>query len=159
MIRGVTAAREVIDIPIIGLNEPSVSMALLVNEEATIITTDWYGVTCMRRKSIQGGYSQRLGKIIPLDLRPPVFDEGELISKTVEICRELEKEKIRTAVLGCGATMFAAKEIKDKVKDEGIEVQLIEPVSTSLILLEAIIRLGLQTGITSTDVPMMNLNL
>lgn len=156
---GVKAVRELMRIPVVGLHEPSILLSELVSEETVIITTDWYGITCMRRKAIQAGYAQRLKKIIPVDLHPPKLGKEDLIDRIIDICRDLEKEKTSTAVLGCGSMLSAADEIKMHLADAGIKVQLIEPLSASLIMLETMIRLGLHTEIISTKVSMNELRI
>ncbi|MPN12942.1 hypothetical protein SDC9_160262 [bioreactor metagenome] len=66
-----------------------------------------------------------------------------LIKKLIDICLRYEKEyRIQAASFGCTGMYYIADELREKLKAQGCNMAVIEPLATGVKFLETIIQLG-----------------
>ena len=144
------AAREISAIPVMGPYAPSISFASLLSDRIAVITTDDYGIICEERKAKRYGF--QISAIKKVDLTVLDLNNGPLIHKVVTDCRELEKEGIYAAVLGCTGMSTFAEFIQKELKSTKSKVQIIEPMRCGLMALEHMISGGYTNKVYSTPI-------
>lgn len=137
----IEAAKEALDIPVIGIGEASQTLSLPLSDQFGIVTTVRNSVARNKRKTKLLGLSDKLGAVIPLDL--PVVEltnhEQQLIDK---ICQKIEpyikNHEVDLVHLGCGYLIGLADRLSEQL---GIPV--VDPGLASVKLMEAFIKLNL----------------
>jgi len=141
---GVLAIRELVKIPVYGGYLPSVLTAASLGERIGIITTDRNGILSEERKAAHAGLKDKIVAIEPVELG--VLELGNrdiLIKKLIDICLRYEKEyRIQAASFGCTGMYYIADELREKLKAQGCNMAVIEPLATGVKFLETIIQLG-----------------
>ena len=141
---GVFAIRELVKIPVYGGYLPSVLTALSLGERIGIITTDRNAILSEERKAVHVGIKDRIAAIEPVELG--VLELGNkdlLIKKLIEICSKYEKEyRIQAASFGCTGMYYIIDELRARLKMQGCNIVVIEPLVTGIKFLETIIQLG-----------------
>lgn len=149
----VIAARELVEIPVLGPYVPSILTASLLGERIALITTDRYGILCEERKAAAHGFNQKINAIEYVDLGVLDLHENTLLERLRNCCLEIEnKYRINIAVLGCTGMSFVAEKLKDILKKSGCTLQIIEPFRTGVVALEYIISMGYKNSIISTKI-------
>lgn len=135
------AAKEILNIPVIGIGEASQTIALPFTDNYGIITTVKNSVARNRRKAKLLGTSEKLGAVIPLDL--PVVEltnhNENLIQKVKSIVKPyVENQGIDLIHLGCGYLIG----LSDRLSKE-LGIPVVDPGLASLKLMEAYVKLSL----------------
>ena len=150
---GVVAAREFSSIPVLGPYEPSVLFGSMLTDRLAIISTDRYGMICEERKSHLHRTSNRISRVMNVDLT--VLELGHnkiLINRLLECCKELSKEQIGVAVLGCTGMGHIIGKLMAILQENKIEMQIVEPLRIGVTMLEYMIHAGHKNLIYSTDI-------
>lgn len=139
---GLEASREVSDIPILGIGETSMVIALLLGYRIAVISTGGNSRLTYYRKAVALGLEKRVvytsGVEIPvLSLRKDLDKVKELLLS--EIKKAVEIHGAEVIVLGCGGFIGLAEDLS---KISGVPV--IDPTLVTLKVAESIIRLGLK---------------
>lgn len=137
---GINAARELSDIPVIGIAESSYYMACLLSHRFSVMTSN-EKVTPEKDDYIRAlGIESRVASIKPTGSRAKEL--GDKKKAVIEIGEETIKNDWSEAiVLGGGAWAGLGKEIQKEV-----DFPVIEPTSTALKLMEVILDLGLKVS-------------
>jgi len=142
---GVFAVRELVKIPVYGGYLPSVLTALSLGERIGIITTDRNGILSEERKAVHVGIKDRIAVIEPVKLGVLELGDNEnlLIKKLIEICSKYEEEyRIQAVSLGCTGMYYIIDKLRVRLKMQGYNIVVIEPLATGIKFLETIIQLG-----------------
>lgn len=141
---GVFAIRELVRIPVYGGYLPSILTAMSLGERIGIITTDRNGILSEELKAAHAGLKDRIVAIEAVELG--VLELGNkdvLIKKLMDICLRYEKEyRIQAASFGCTGMYYIADELREKLKAQGCNIMVIEPLATGVKFLETVIQLG-----------------
>jgi allantoin racemase len=137
-----TSIKEALDIPVVGLNEPSIHLASLLGRKFSIIgvggkETD--GLTT--DKVAVYGLSHKLTSIRVVDVK--VLEIKKEFNKLVDVLleegkRAIEEDGADVLVLGCGGLLNIAKILQEKLK-----APVIDPGLAALKIAEDLVKLRL----------------
>jgi len=136
---GVYACRELGLVPTIGPYQAAVSTALNLAERIGIITTDEAGILNEEKKARAIGAADRIVSIRAVDL--PVADirteKEKVLSDLVDACTKMWVEDRVTAVcLGCTAMFYIADDLKSRLRENKVDINVIEPILNGMLTLE-----------------------
>lgn len=137
----ISAARDVLDIPVVGIFEPAVYVACLLGRKFSVVTVLDDAVPLLEQQIVSLGVERRCASVRSVNI--PVLDLETNPKRTVE-CLSAESEKaIRddradTIILGCAGMAEVAKAVSARVG-----VPVIDPVVAGIKMLELLHALGL----------------
>lgn len=147
---GVYACRKTSVIPVIGPYQAALHTALTLSDCIGIITTDRAGILSEERKSRQIGLSGNIAVIDCVDFKVSDIrsEKNILTQKLFELCCDfVQNHRVNAICLGCTAMFYVVDDLRRRLQDAGIFVNIIEPVSNAVLFLENIIQLGYKTHI------------
>lgn len=147
---GVYACREISEIPVIGPYQAALHTAFTLSERIGIITTDRAGILNEERKSRQLGFSGSIAAIDCVDFKVSDIrsEKAVLTQKLFELCCDfVQNHRVTAICLGCTAMFYVVDDLRHRLKDAGVFVNIIEPVSNAVLFLENMLRLGYQNHI------------
>lgn len=139
---GLEASREVSDIPVLGIGETSLSVAMLLGYNIAIVSTGKGWSALYRRRVSALGIERRVVYISSIEV--PILDLRRDVEKIksmllAEIERAVKEHGVDVVVLGCGGFIGLSSELSEKA---GIPV--VDPTLTTLKVAEAVVNLGLK---------------
>lgn len=137
---GLRAAKEKLNIPVVGIHEPSIHVACLLGNKFSIITIG-RAINAMRDKVKLYGLEHKCTSIRSIGI--PVLDLERKKKETAERLFEEAKKAIEengadTIVLGCGSILG----VEDKISEE-LKVPIVVPGVVALKICEDLICLGI----------------
>jgi allantoin racemase len=142
----VHAAREVVDVPVVGGFEPAVLNALSLGEQVGIVTVLPNVVPMIRGLIRRYGFTDRVGSVRVVDM--PVLtlhDPDALLDRLHEQARAaVDAGEAEVIVLGCTGMINVAAELQARLAADGTFVPVIDPTGAALLWLEAQVRLGVR---------------
>lgn len=154
---GVKAARECVNIPVIGPCESSLSIALNIADRISIITAVDEGITCIEKSVRMYGFGNRVSSVKSVnvhlvDLSTDTYLPRKLAENAVKAILE---DGAQAIILGCTAMASVVNEMREILEKEKIDIPVIEPGSVCISLLETMVRCKLNhSRITYPFVPM-----
>ncbi|ANT53309.1 aspartate/glutamate racemase family protein [Mesorhizobium amorphae] len=140
---GLDAARAMANIPVVGICEAALSIASLIAQRFTVVTTtkrSWVPVEALvQRYGMAGRARVRAADIPVLALEDPASGAAEKLRG--EIARALDEDRAEAIVLGCAGMADLAAELQ---REFGVPV--IDGVGAAVKQAEALIALGLSTS-------------
>lgn len=136
---GVWAAREMMEIPVIGMSEAALHMASLHGNRIGLLV--FGGVTQTYREMVESyGYANRLGALEALGITPQehLRDPGAVEDKIVERCEELAENGTIDSVILVGAVAVG---LPGKLQSR-LSIPAFEGISCAVLLAESLVRLG-----------------
>ncbi|MEU5144971.1 aspartate/glutamate racemase family protein [Streptomyces sp. NPDC021139] len=148
---GVQAAREIVDIPVVGGFEPAVLTSLALGEHTGVITVlpnvlpMLHGL--VRRYALTG----RVGPIRVVDIPVLDLDTGDrLIDALTEQARAaVAAREADVIVLGCTGILGVAAALQEPLAAEGPFVPVVDPTGAAIMWLESQVRLGVRPSRTT----------
>lgn len=138
---GLEASREVSDIPVFGIGETSLMVAMLLGYNVGIVSTGREWSTLYRRRASQLGIEKRVVYISGIEV--PILELRKDVDKVVGLlAEEIEKAKdlgVDVIVLGCGGFIGLADKLSSVTG-----VPVVDPTLTTLKVAEAFVKLGLR---------------
>jgi allantoin racemase len=137
----VEAAKELLQIPVIGIGEAAQTIALPLCERYGIVTTIQNSVARNKRKARVLGTDSKLGSVLPLGLKvTELTGDRETILRTVTnvLQPQIEQRELDLLILGCGYLIGYTQELSTK-----LGVPVIDPGQSAIKLMETYISLGL----------------
>lgn len=151
----IDAAKEMLDIPVIGIGEASQALAMPLCENFGIVTTIKNAVSRNKKKAKLLGTDSKLGAVIPLGLKVTELtgNKDELMEKISCILeKQIEDKELDLLILGCGYLVGYADVLSQK-----LGVPVIDPGSAAVKLMEAYVTMGLaQSKISYMTPPAKN---
>lgn len=150
---GVYACRELRKIPVIGPYQASLHTAAVLSDRIGVITTDRAGILSEERKATQLGFVNRIASIEPVDLAVADIraNQEAVIESVISICRKMvEEDRVTTICLGCTAMFYVVDNLRKRLKEENIQVTVIEPMLNAVKFLENMAMLGYTNYIPGT---------
>ncbi len=138
---GVEAAREISSIPVLGLEEATLSIALLLGEKFGIMTEKRPRVAMKVRHIRRYGLLERLAAVRPLELSVAELaadPEGTKMAGLALARRMVEEDGAEVIIMGCAAMAGYSDDLE---KELGIPV--LDPLKVSLKVAESLVHLGL----------------
>jgi allantoin racemase len=132
---GVQAARECLDIPVLGAHETSIHAAAMLAPTFSIVTVLDRLVPCMRRRTLQYGLSSALASVRSIDI--PVLnlwdDRSRVMQAVVEEARRaVEEDDACAIVLGCTALSGLGQTMATELGRCGCQVPVVDPTLTAI---------------------------
>jgi len=137
---GLEAAKEISEIPVIGIEESSLHMAAMLGSKFTVVTPRKQRIPSKREHVHMRGMSHFLASVRSLDLSVAETDaDPERTKKRVlEVSRQAVEDGAEVIILGCAGMAGYAPEIESKLK-----IKVIDPSAVALKVTEAMADLGL----------------
>ena len=143
---GVHAARELVDIPVIGAGESSVLLAASLGQRFSVVTVLPSVFTMIENLVRRAGVDGKLASIRSVDI--PVLqlhEKDKMVSALLEqMIRAIEEDKAHALILGCTGMMGVAKNLRSQLVSKGFDVPVVDPVGASLKQAETMVSLGLR---------------
>lgn len=135
-----TALREALQIPVVGVAESSIFTALISSNRVGVIAPLAISKPITEKQFRAWGIEEKLTEVFtfPLevkDLNPPKEDVWDLLTKGVKI---LENKGAEAIILGCTELYSYYKDLQAKSK-----IEVIEPLATAIKVTEILVKLKL----------------
>ena len=149
---GLEAARQAVDIPVLGVHETTCATAHMMGGKFSIVATGRYSVSAFANLVRKYGFESKLASIRHLGLEPGKIDTTyvspeDIVNKTKEVARKcVDEDGADVIISGCtihGAELF---ELSKADSPDSIGAPILDPVSVTLKMAEAMIELGKKTG-------------
>jgi allantoin racemase len=138
---GLTAAKEISKIPVIGIAEATLHMASMLGAKFSILTTRKERIASKREYVFLKGLEHFLASVRSLDLSVDETDSDSQKTK-MRIFEETEKaisnDGAEVIILGCAGMAGYNAEIESKLK-----VRVLDPAGVALKVAEAMVDLGI----------------
>lgn len=138
---GVEAAREVSPVLVLGLEEATLSTALLLGEKFGIMTEKRPRVAMKVRHIRRYGLLERLASVRPLGLSVAELDADPVGTKAagIELARRMvEEDGAEVIIMGCAAMAGYSDDLEQE-----LGVPVLDPLKVSLKVAESLVDLGL----------------
>lgn len=143
---GVRAAREIVDIPVVGGFEPSILLAAGLGQHLGIVTVLPNVFSMLEDSIMRMGLQERLKSIRYVNI--PVLElgnrgklENALFDESIKAIKE---DKVHVIILGCTGMVGLAKSLQNKLKESGYDIPVIDPAFAALKILEVYISMGVK---------------
>lgn len=138
---GVEAGKEVSTIPVLGLEETTLSVALLLGEKFGIMTEKQPRVAMKKRHIRRHGLLERMASVRPLGLSVAELDadpEGTK-SRGMALARQMvEEDGAEVIIMGCAAMAGYSDDLERE-----LGVPVLDPLKVTLKVAEALVDAGL----------------
>jgi allantoin racemase len=138
---GVEAAREISSIPVLGLEETTLSVALMLGAKFGIMTEKRPRVAMKERHIRRHGLLARMASIRPLELSVAELAENPEQTKAAGLAlarRMVEEDGAEVIIMGCAAMAGYSDELERQ-----LEVPVLDPMKVTLKIAEAFVDMGL----------------
>lgn len=143
---GVKAAREILNIPVVGPGEASMLYASLLGKSFSILSVLPNVYTMLKNNSETLGVSNNLASIRNINI--PVLEVTEkerlIDSLNDEMIKVIKEDNAHVLILGCTGMMGVAAELQERLKKVGYDIPVIDPVFAATKMLEGVITMGLK---------------
>jgi allantoin racemase len=132
---GLDAARELVNIPVVGANESSCHLAAQIAPKFSIINIIPNVEYRLRILATQYGFLQHLASIVNVSI--PVLeltrDPEKSIAKITEAAEKAVREDGASAIVfGCTGMASLVEEVKSQLKAKGLNIPVIEPLRAAI---------------------------
>lgn len=152
---GVKAARELLGIPVVGAAESSMHFAASLGQSFSVVTVLPNVATIVENLAVEYGLYRKVASIRYVNI--PVLeldDKNRLISALhKEMLAAIREDHAHVLVLGCTGMRGVAKELERRLKEDGYEVPVVDPVAASLKFAEALVAMGLKQSRLTAMLP------
>ncbi|HTX62704.1 MAG TPA: aspartate/glutamate racemase family protein [Acidimicrobiales bacterium] len=147
----VHAAREIVDIPIVGGFEPAMLTALSLGERVGIITVLPNVVPMIRGLLHRYGLARRCDAVEVVDVPVLSLGDGEVLATRLhERARALiDDGRADVIVLGCTGMVGVAAQLQSRLAAHGPFVPVVDPTGAAVLWLESALRLGVRPSRTT----------
>lgn len=142
---GLHAARELVDIPVVGPSQASMHLAAMLGHRFSFLTVFDHDVPAAEDLVARYGLSSKLASVRAFNI--PVLALKEDVDETVRVLVELAEKAVRedgahVIVPGCTGLAGLAPRIQAGLREQGCEVPVLDPPSVAVKLAEALVDLG-----------------
>lgn len=152
---GVHAAREIIDVPVVGGFEPAVLTAMSLGENVGLLTV-LPNVMALNRSLVRRyGVQDRIGTIRVVDLPVLGLEDREVLLDRLfaQADDAVSSRAADVLVLGCTGMLGVADELRDRLAAKGMRVPVVDPTGAAILWLESCVRLGVSPSRTTYMTP------
>ncbi len=156
---GCHEARESVSIPVLGPYETSLHVAGLLGHSIGVATMVDEVIGIMEIMAKQFGTGDKLAAIraIQMSVAEMEADPGLRDQRLVEVSEQLVKiDGAGVVILGCAEMQGAEKRVSAFLAERGVNVPIIEPVSTTIMIAAALVDAGLTHSKQSFPEPRIN---
>ena len=140
---GVKAAREVLDIPVIGPGESAMLYASSLASSFSVVTVLPNVISMIRNVSKLAGLDSKLASVRYVSI--PVLevqDKERLVDALYsEMIKAIEEDQAHALVLGCTGFLGVASELQERLSASGYDVPVIDPAFASLQMAESLVNM------------------
>jgi allantoin racemase len=142
----VHAAREVVDIPVVGGFEPAVLTALALGEKVGIVTVLPNVVPMIGSLIRRYSLTERCRSIRVVDMPVLSLDEPDvLLSRLAKQAGEaVALQEADVIVLGCTGMIGVAAALQKQLEADGVFIPVVDPTGAAMLWLESAVRLGVR---------------
>lgn len=142
---GVRAARERLELPVMGGFEPAIYLGLGLGDNLGIITIRRNIVPLIRGGIARAGVGGRIACVRTLDMSVLELREREKLMERLhrECLEAIEADGAEVLILGCTAAVGVGGELARLLRADGHDVPVLEAAQCSLALTELYARMGL----------------
>lgn len=136
---GVSAARELVNIPVIGPSQANALLATVVSEKFSIVTVLDDIIPFLEKSIRTNGFISRLASIRSVEIPVLELEEkyDEALNKMTEAAKyAIEEDGAQSILLGCLGMIGMAEEIQSRLNEKGFIVPVLDPAKTALKLAE-----------------------
>jgi allantoin racemase len=153
---GMRPARELLNIPVVGPAESSMHFAASLGQRFSVVTVLPNILPTLERLAEDYGVEKKLASVRYVNI--PVLklrDKGKLIKGLHQEMRAaIREDGAHVLIIGCTGMMGVAKELQRRLKQDGYDVPVVDPVGASLKFAEALVSMGLkQSRLTAMPPP------
>lgn len=137
---GVEAAREISAIPVLGLEQATLSVALLLGEKFSVMTEKRPRVAMKKRHVRCYGLLERMASIRPLGLSVAELAADPERTKAVGIAlarRMVEEDGAEVIIMGCAAMAGYSDDLERELK-----IPVLDPLKVTLKVAEMLVDMG-----------------
>jgi allantoin racemase len=147
----VHAAREVVDIPVVGGFEPAVLTALSVGEKVGIVTVLPNVVPMIQSLIRRYGLTERCRSVRVVDIPVLSLDEPDVLLSRLakQACEAVALQEADAIVLGCTGMIGVAAALQKQLESDGVYIPVIDPTGAAVLWLESQVRLGIRPSRTT----------
>jgi len=130
----VKPAREVLDIPVVGVAEASMHFVARLGERFSVVTVLPNISPTIRNNAAQYGIDEKLASVRNVNITVLALRDKKKLVKTLrrEMLAAIKEDDAHVLVLGCTGMMGVAKEVEKQLRRDGYDVPVIDPVAASL---------------------------
>ncbi|MDF2678968.1 MAG: hydrogenase expression protein HupH [Brevibacillus sp.] len=138
---GVKAAREVVDIPVVGAGESSMLFASLLAKSYSVVTVLPNVISMIENVTKSVGVNGKLASIRYVDIPVLELVDKEKMENALfeEMVKAIEMDKAHALILGCTGMMGVTEALQNRLNDQGYDVPVIDPSFASAKTLESLI--------------------
>lgn len=141
----VPAARELVDIPVVGGFEPAMATALTLGARFSVVTVLENVVPMISDLATRMGIAQRMVSVEVIDTPVLELHEGDaLLQSLLEASHRALDQGADVLVLGCTGMLGVAAALQAKIEAERVSVPVVDPTGASLGLLLTLHSMGLK---------------
>jgi allantoin racemase len=143
---GVHAAREIVDIPVVGGFEPAMLNALSLGESVGVITVLHNVVPMIRGLVRRYGLGDRCSSVRVVDLPVLALDAHDTLLERLyaEARSVVDSREADVIVLGCTGMIGVAAAVQKRLEADGVFVPVVDPTGAAILWLESQNRLGVR---------------
>lgn len=148
---GVHAAREIVDIPVVGGFEPAVLTSLTLGERTGVVTVLPNVLPMLHGLVRRYGLTERVGPIRVVDIPVLDLDAGDrlLDALTAQARAAVAAREADVIVLGCTGMLGVAAALQERLAADGAFVPVVDPTGAAVTWLESQVRLGVRPSRTT----------
>ena len=137
---GVEAAKEISSVPVLGLEEATLSVALLLGDKFGIMTEKRPRVAMKKLHVRRHGLLERMASIRPLELSVAELDADPERTKATGMAlarRMIEEDGAEVIIMGCAAMAGYSEDLERE-----LQIPVLDPLKVTLKLTEALVDMG-----------------
>src|SRR5699024_8832212 len=156
---GVKAAREILDIPVVGPCEASMLFASSLGRSFSVVTVLPNVVPMIENISKVLGVNNNLASIRYVNIPVLEVQEKEKLKNELfkDMVKDIEQDHAHTLILCCTGFMGVSSELQERLKEIGYDVPVIDPAFAATKMLESLISMRVkQSRLTYMTPPSKN---
>jgi allantoin racemase len=143
---GVHAARELVNIPVVGPGESSMLIAASLGQRFSVVTVLPSVFTMIDNLARRAGVGGKLASIRSVDIPVLELHDKEKMSFALfeRMVRAIKEDHAHVLILGCTGMMGVAGDLQRRLAAAGFDVPVIDPIGAALKYAEAMVALGIR---------------
>jgi len=143
---GVKAAREVLNIPVVGPGEAAMQLATSLGNHFSIVTVLPNVVSMLENLSKVSGFYNKLTSIRDINIPVLELNDKNRLKQGLfeEMKRTIEEDGAQVLIAGCTGFVGVAEELQNKLKDSGYDVPVIDPIFAATQMLKTMITMNIK---------------
>lgn len=147
---GIRAIREVVSIPVIGAFDSGMSICIHLLDNVTIISPSKVCIPSTQHKVNTSIYRSFVKNIRGIDTAIEDIISGNVQEKLYnEVVKAVKMDKTEGVILGCTGLYDLLEPLEKRLKENNIDIIVIEPSKVAILELEQLVRLGIRHSKTT----------